>query len=120
MEIKDGDQFTFDGINISAHKLDHGDVVDYGYILSENGKSIGYTGDTTLVKSLFKFIDKCDTCIMNISRMETNHKHLGVDAFEMLKTKYPNKRLLATHCDEDVYNLPEIQDSKVEEGMIIE
>ncbi|MBE7073985.1 MAG: ribonuclease Z [Clostridiales bacterium] len=120
VEVKDGDSFEFDGIKISAHKLNHGDVVDFGYILNENEKSIGYTGDTTLVPALFKFIEKCDTCIMNISRTKTNAKHLGVDAFEMLKTKYPNKKLLATHCDEEVYMLPEIKPSRVEEGMIIE
>ena len=119
-EVEDGVSFEFDGINITPYKLDHGDVVDYGYILNQNGKSIGYTGDTTLVPALYTFIENCDSCIMNISRMQTNPKHLGVDTFKMLLEKYPNKTLLATHCDENVYNLPLIEAHRVEEGMIIE
>lgn len=119
VEIEDGDSFEFDGIKISAYKLDHCDVIDFGYILSQNGRSIGYTGDTTLVEALYNFIDKCDVCIMNISRMKTNAKHLGLDSFKRLIKRYPNKKLLATHCDEEVYNLPFLQDKKVVEGMII-
>ncbi|MBO5394456.1 MAG: ribonuclease Z [Clostridia bacterium] len=120
VEAEDGKNFKFDNITITPVKLDHGDVVDFGYNFEENGKRFGYTGDTTLVPALYDFVKKCDICIMNISRTKTNPKHLGIDTFKQLTTKYPTKKLLAAHCDEDVYNLPLLQDKRAEEGMIIE
>ena len=120
IEVDDGSEICFENIKITACKLDHGDVVDFGYILKENGKTFGYSGDSTLVAQLYDFIEKCDSVILNVSRMATNPKHLGFNDFKMLTEKYPNKTILAGHCDEDVYNVPFLADKRVEEGMVIE
>lgn len=119
-EVEDGIPFEFDGITITPYKLDHGDVVDFGYVLNKNGKAIGYTGDTTLCPEFMDFVDRCDICIMNISRMETNQKHLGLNTYKELLAKYPDKKLLATHCDENIYSMPFMKDKRIVEGMIIE
>ena len=106
IELDDGDSFKFENLQITAHKLDHGDVEDLGFIISENGKTIGYTGDTTYITKLDSFIKECDLCLVEVSRMQTNSKHMGIDSFLKLISDHPNTNLKAVHCDEDVYNLP--------------
>ena len=119
VEVDDGDSFDFEGIKITARKLDHGDVVDFGYLLTEKGKTLGYSGDSTICDNLHSFIQASDICILHASRMASTDKHLGVNDFEALMKQYPSKILLAGHCDEDVYNLPLIKANRVEEGMVI-
>lgn len=120
VEIEDGMKFKFDGIEIQGYEFDHGDVVDFGYTLTKDGKTFAYSGDTTLVDSLYPFIEKSDVCILNVSRMITTDKHLGLDAFKTILDRYPDKTLLAAHCDDDVYNQPLIIPHRAEEGMEIE
>ena len=118
IEIQDGQTIILDNIKITGYKLDHDDVVDFGYILNDGGKTLGYTGDTTDCDEFRSFLSKSDVCIMNISRPKTNSKHLGVDTFEQLLSANNGKTLLATHCDEEVYNLPIIKENRVEEGQV--
>lgn len=120
VEVENGDSFDFEDIKITAKKLDHGDVEDFGFLLSQKGRTLGYTGDSTVCDNLIDFIEASDVCILHPSRMQSNAKHLGANDFETLVKQYPNKILLAGHCDEDVYNLPLIKRNRVEEGMEIE
>ena len=109
IELDDGDSFQFDNLKIQAYKLDHGDVEDLGFTITENDKTFGYTGDTTYIPKLDTFIDLCDLCFVEVSRQKTNAKHMGADKFRELMKTHTKTKLRAVHCDEDVYVLKDLQ-----------
>lgn len=109
IELDDGDTLTFENFKISTYKLDHGDVEDLGYLIEEDGKVFGYTGDTTYIKKLDDFIEKCDLCFVEMSRLKTNTKHLGLDKFKTIAKKHKKTNIKIVHCDEEIYVMPALQ-----------
>ncbi len=116
VELNEGESFVFDEITITGYYLKHGDIDNMGYIFTTNGFNFGYTGDTTNHSQLYNFIDKCDMCFVDVARLQTSYSHLGVDDFEKILNQYPTKQIYATHCDQEVYDMPHLNNNMAREN----
>ena len=103
-EIKTfNEKFVVDDIEVSCHKLNHGNLCDVGYLIKTKDGVLGYTGDCIYDKNLQAFIEKCNTAICDVSSEKDNYAHMGVQGYTKLKKEFPNKKLFAVHCSNEVY-----------------
>lgn len=116
VEVKDGENFYFNDVKVEVFGFKHGYTLDVGYVLTQNGNSFGYTGDVGEGNNLDSLISKCDMCVVDVSGFNTTYTHIGVTDFYKLLKQYPKKLLYATHCDEDVYNLPKLKNNVIREN----
>lgn len=119
--VGEGDTFSYGNITFEAHLLNHGDVTDVGYILTDdNGVRFGYAGDAVYEMQMEKFVQKCDICFLSVSRRVSSPKHLGMNDFFKMQQMFPTKMLYAVHCDEDVYTDPQLAPFTVHEDDVFD
>ena len=57
-------KYEYQNFEITAHKMDHGNIDDYGYIVREKGgKTVGFSGDSRMCDNMQYMIDNCDFVI---------------------------------------------------------
>jgi len=61
-----GDYETF-GLKFQVHTMDHGNSEAYGYQFTISDKTIAYTGDTNLCKSIYDLAEGADVLIIEMS-----------------------------------------------------
>lgn len=84
-------KYKYNDLTITPVKLDHGDIEDYGYIISDGNKSVGFTGDTCMCKNLIKMLDKTNVAFVDMAGTDISEKHFNIiDGIELMK-KYEGK-----------------------------
>ena len=73
----------------------------YGYVFEKNGVKVGFTGDTTLCKSVEYMAKTCSYLIIDCMFKEATSKHMGVDKLQFLLEKYPNCEYVVTHLEDE-------------------
>lgn len=83
---------------VKSFIVDHSNTKPvYGYILKNNNKSIGFSGDSTYCENINKILEDSDIAVLDMSFPERNKMHMGVDDIEIICKKYKNKNIVATH-----------------------
>ena len=90
---------------ITPYKLWHGYIDDIGYVFDDGSKKIGFSGDCILDENALKFIEDIDGGFVDCYHKKTNRTHIGLDDFLKIKKQYPNKKLFAVHCDDEIYKI---------------
>ena len=86
---------------VDSYNVVHGNSgPSYGYIIKNNDKSVGISGDSTYCENIDKIVKESDLSILDMSFEKSNEKHMGVDDIKMLFKKY-NKRIISTHMSEE-------------------
>jgi len=113
------DNFTIDNLNFERRKVNHGDDIEsYGYIVSDNNITIGFTGDTSLCKEVEIMASICSTLICDCTRIKGNNYHMGIDNLEYLSKKYKCK-IYASHIEDETRkcinnnNFKTLEDGKI-------
>ena len=91
-----------DNICVDSKIVEHGKLKNaYGYIIKEDNKSIGFSGDSKLCRSVEEIIEQCDISVLDMSLPENgNAGHMSLNEIEELCKKYKSKILIATHMQD--------------------
>lgn len=86
-----------DGYFVDSYNVNHGGFEPaYGYVIKNNDKSVGISGDSSYCNNIDKIIENSDISILDMSFIEGNSKHMGTDSIKILSEKY-NKPIITTH-----------------------
>ena len=102
-EYKDGDGFNFDNVHVSARLVDHGPMKPaFGFILENDGKKIGFSGDTKPCNEIDTIVEESDVIVIDTSVIDRGiDAHMGVDDIYDYCKRYPGKRFFATHMEKE-------------------
>lgn len=88
-----------DNIKIKSINVKHGTMKPcFGYIININGKTVGFSGDSSYCNAIDKIVEASDVSILDMSLKENGDKsHMGFLDIKEICKKYPNKKIVATH-----------------------
>lgn len=105
VEIEDFSKtLLVEGLEVSMHKLVHGTMDNIGYVFCENKTRVGFSGDCRYDDATEQFVANTDSCFLMCCSKTSTNIHMGYDKFKMLQEKYQNKKFIATHCIDAIYN----------------
>jgi ribonuclease BN (tRNA processing enzyme) len=92
------------GVRFRAVRVDHDPVLDcYGYLIEVNGKTIGYSGDTTLCPGLREIASRADTLVIECNaHTDRSPVHLTFSDVTVIRAEFPELPLVITHRAHDV------------------
>ena len=92
------------GVKFRAVRVDHDPVLDcYGYLIEVNGKTIGYSGDTTLCPGLREIASNADALVMECNaHTDRSPVHLTFSDVGVIREEFPDLPLVITHRAHDV------------------
>ena len=91
-----------DGYLINSYIVDHGETKPaYGYVVEKGGKSVGFSGDSMYCEAIEEIVKKSDVSVLDMSKIEGHSNHMGIDNIKMLCEKYPDKKIVATHMQDN-------------------
>ena len=106
IEITKFDQkINIEKYTITPFKLWHGFIDDIGYVFDDGSVKVGFSGDCIFDEATKEFIKNIDGGFVDCYHKKTNRTHIGLDDFLKIKNQYPSKKLLAVHCDDEVYKI---------------
>lgn len=95
--------FNIKNYQVEKYKVSHGYIKNpYGYTITKNNITIGFTGDTSLCNNVEKMAEKCSYLFCDCTLIKGNEKHQGIDNLEYLAKKYSNCTFIASHLGEHV------------------
>lgn len=89
-------------LTFEAYRLSHGNEIDYGYLIYQDDKRIGYTGDTGPCENLEALVEKSDIIILDMTFEKTTKTHLGIDYAKMMSDKYKEKLFFGVHRGKEI------------------
>jgi ribonuclease BN (tRNA processing enzyme) len=91
-------------VHFRAVRVDHDPVLDcYGYLIEVDGRTIGYSGDTTLCPGLRELAAGADTLVMECNaHHDRSPVHLTFSDVGAIREEFPDLPLVITHRDQDV------------------
>ena len=91
-EAGDFKTFKWRDLEITSVVLDHGHMIDYGYMIKQpNGKVISFTGDTVMTDNAQYMVDHSDLCVFCMSNIMKEKAHYNIiEGVELMK-KYRGK-----------------------------
>ncbi len=91
-EAGDFKTFKWRDLEITSVVLDHGHMIDYGYMIKQaNGKVISFTGDTVMTPNVMYMIDNSQLCVCCMSNIMKEKAHYNIiEGVELMK-KYRGK-----------------------------
>lgn len=96
----------FQDYEITCVLLDHGDTVNYGYMIKlPNGKTLSFTGDSKMCPNEEYMLDHSDIMVMNMASTVRSSSHYNiVEGIELMK-KYQNKCvIIPAHLTSQAYD----------------
>jgi ribonuclease BN (tRNA processing enzyme) len=90
-------------ITFRAVRVDHDPTLDcYGFLIQYGGRTIGYSGDTTLCDGLRRIAAAADVLIVECnSHDEVSPVHLREADLRTLRAEFPELPFVVTHRDPD-------------------
>ena len=91
-------------VSFRAVRVDHDPMLEcFGYLIEVDGRTVGYSGDTTLCPGLREIAANADALVMECnSHHDVSPVHLTFDDVRTIRAEFPNLPLVITHHDNDV------------------
>jgi ribonuclease BN (tRNA processing enzyme) len=116
IEVEDKQIIDCSNFKVEAIKTVHSDNLEsYGYIITKENKSIGYTGDITLCDAAKYITSNTDICIVDMALIVGDESHMGIDNIKELVIN--SKRIIPTHMVDNTYN--EINKSNIDNVSVL-
>lgn len=92
------------GVRFRAVRVDHDPVLEcFGYLIEVEGRTLGYSGDTTLCPGLREIAAGADVLVMECNaHHDRSPVHLTFDDVAAIREEYPELPLVITHRAHDV------------------
>lgn len=101
IEVEELQEIKLKDYIVNPIRVKHDKLIPcYGYMISKEGKTIGYSGDSIYCDAIDEIIEKSDVVILDMSTSKGNEGHMGMDNIEEISKKYPSKKIIATHMHE--------------------
>jgi ribonuclease BN (tRNA processing enzyme) len=99
-----GDHQEAGGVQFCAVRVDHDPKLDcFGYLIEVDGRTLGYSGDTTLCPGLRTIARGADTLVLECNaHHERSRVHLTFDDVRTIRAEHPDLPLVITHHAHDV------------------
>ncbi len=99
-----GEQQTANSVQFRAVRVDHDRTLDcYGYLIEVDGRTIGYSGDTTLCPGLREIAANANVLVSECNSHHTpSPVHMTFDDIRTLRSEFPDLPLVLTHRAHDV------------------
>ncbi len=99
VEAGDGSTDEVAGLSFSAARVQHVDELEcFAYRVENGGRSLVYSGDTTLCDGLLRLVDGADVIVTECSCTEVS-VHLGPLGVEEVARRAPGAQIIVTHLD---------------------
>ncbi len=86
------ENFKYRDYEISAHKMDHGDIECFGYMVkTSRGKTVSFTGDSTMCDNMRHMVDTSDIAFVDMAGTDISNKHFNIIDGISLMQKYEGK-----------------------------
>ncbi len=101
-------------VRFCAVPVEHDPVIDcYGYLIKQGGRTIGYSGDTTLCDGLRRIAAGSDALVLECNQAHNTQLrvHMSLENVATLRAEFPNLPFVLTHMGHDVTqpNLPNVR-----------
>lgn len=94
---------VIDGYSIIPYRVKHSVCDAFGYTISHNHSTVGFTGDTVLCPNVEKMVQKSNLIFADMSFEKGTKNHMGMEDIEYLVSKYGEQRsILPTHMSDNV------------------
>lgn len=92
------------GVQFRAVRVDHDPVLEcFGYLIEVDGRTVGYSGDTTLCPGLRELAGAADALVLECNaHHERSRVHMTFDDVRTLRAELPRLPIVLTHRDPDV------------------
>jgi ribonuclease BN (tRNA processing enzyme) len=92
------------GVQFRAVRVDHDPTLDcFGYLFEVGGRTVGYSGDTTLCPGLREIAGKADALVLECnSHHERSAVHMTFDEVRVIRREFPDLPIVITHRSHDV------------------
>jgi ribonuclease BN (tRNA processing enzyme) len=98
----DGGQLMAYGYTITAIPVKHRTPVAFGYLVSGQDATIGFSGDTERCANLDELLTAANVAVLDASFISARSGHMGVDDVIDLKEKHPAVHIITTHMTDEV------------------
>ncbi len=99
VEVADGHETEFEGLSLKAAQVSHVDELEcFGFRAEIDGRSLVYTGDTTLCEGLLKLVAGADVIVTECSCADVP-VHLSPDGVAAVVRHAPGAKIIVTHLD---------------------
>ena len=106
---------------IKAYKMLHANLDAYGFTLQQDGKTIGFSGDSAMCNNVRKIISKSSIAFVDCAQTKVTNKHLCVEEVVELIKEYPSCKIYPVHISKYSENkLKELDIPFPTQGDIIE
>jgi ribonuclease BN (tRNA processing enzyme) len=99
VEVTDGSCQKIGDLTLTAARVEHVDEFEcFAFRAESEGRSVVYSGDTTLCDGLLRLVDGADVIVTECSCFEVP-VHLGPAGVEAVARKAPGAQIIVTHLD---------------------
>jgi ribonuclease BN (tRNA processing enzyme) len=98
-EVKDGCEFEVAGLQVEAAQVEHVSEMEcFAYRVTQNGRSLVYSGDTTLCEALLRVVAQAEVIVLECS-CDCVPVHLSPADVAEVARHAPAAHLVVTHLD---------------------
>jgi len=89
-------------LKIETKEVKHADFKPaFGYVVEIEGKKIAFSGDSCYCEAIEYLVQEAEVSILDMSMQESgNEAHMGYTEIQDICTRYPEKKIIATHMHE--------------------
>ena len=85
---------------VNSYKVEHVVIEPaYGYTIENEGKKIGFSGDTIYCDNVDKIVNYSDISVLDMSAKESVKSHMGVNDIKNICDKYKDKTIVGIHMN---------------------
>ncbi len=93
---------VYPGYFVTSYHVEHGAMEAYGFTVSHEDTTVGFSGDSSYCESIDQILAKSNAAVLDANFMVGNEKHMGLDTIQQLAKEYPKVTIIPTHMREDV------------------
>lgn len=90
---------------LKCFKMLHGDLDAYGFTIENDGKTIGFSGDTAMCNNVRKILKKSQIAFVDSANTIANNKHLSLNEVNELSQEFENCKIYSIHLSSDSLEL---------------
>ena len=92
------------GVCFRAVRVEHDPMLEcYGFLIEQNGRTLGYSGDTRLCPGLRRLADAADVLVLEATaRHGVIGGHMDLEGVRRLREEFPRLPFILTHTSQDV------------------
>ena len=112
IEIENNKIIKIGDYKIKAFKMLHLNLDSYGFTITHNGVTVGFSGDSAMCNNVRKIISKSKTAFIDCASLEVNNKHLTSDEVYGLIKEFPECKIYPIHMS--TFSQPRLDELGIE------